>query len=185
MQICTRYTKTLCHHSSLLIRFLWCVKTKYYIFCKKSLTLLMHLDLLLFHYKWCKFKSLHVKQNCLWGIEHDNILTSPPGKFAVLKITELDGNIGCLDKQYYLSCTVNEDQVQIDLSSVSTNWVQFPEMENQSSSLETLCSMNLYQAYVIQLCCLQESGHGGWVSRNQVGATPNGARTLTCCGSCE
>lgn len=51
LQICTRYSKTLCHHSSLLIRFLWCVKTKFYIFCNKSLTLLMYLDLLLFHYK--------------------------------------------------------------------------------------------------------------------------------------
>lgn len=45
----------------------------------------------------------------------------PPRKFAVLKITELDGKIGYLDKQYYLSCTVNEDQIQIDLSLVSTN----------------------------------------------------------------
>ena len=67
------------------------------------------------------FKSLHVQRNCLWPIEHDNISMTPPGKFAVLKITELDGKIGYLDKQYYLSCTVNEDQVQIDLSSVSTN----------------------------------------------------------------
>ena len=110
---------------------------------------------------------------------------TPPGKFAVLKITELDGKIGYLDKQYDLSCIVNEDQVQTDLSSVSTNWVQFPEISNQSSSLEILGSMNLYQAYVIQLCCLQELGHCGWVSRNQVGATSNRAWTLTCCGSCE